>query len=103
MDGKRISFNEALLAKQDDSTWSEVFIQSIAYSTLQAPLTGAAQLTDYVSGAGLSRHCKVFSAPREAEPFSASGHVVQVGCMLGASERNEIHIAADNTDGDFRS
>jgi hypothetical protein len=61
----------------------ENFLRSAAYSGIQSPLSGLAQVVDHTAGTNLASHLQLIDAPEQAKFGSAKWHSEQLGSAIG--------------------
>lgn len=78
----RLSKTE-LLSTEKQPGWVEEFARSAAYSGLQSPLKGLAQIVDKSVGTQLMDKVTFMDAPKESAFMSGTWHAQQLGAMVG--------------------
>jgi hypothetical protein len=72
-----------LLSSKNDSTVTGDLLRSAAYSALQAPVSGVAQIVDKTFDTQVQKSLDFIAAPAHAEAFSARWHAQQIGGAAG--------------------
>ncbi len=79
-----LSTSDTLLSAPE-ANLSREFLFSAAYSGLQAPVSGLAQIVDKVAGTKLEPTLQFIDAPKESESMSYRWHAQQFGAMVGTA------------------